>query len=306
MEGVGIGVPADEGSPVGVGELKLDRGSQGQQGTIGPVRALATLVHPAPTAAVVGLTVILAAILNSQSGGPGGSVRILLISLSVAGSQVMTGALNDWADRHRDARVQPSKPIPAGAISPRSALAVSVGGLAVQIAASYPLGPLPLILGLMASASAAAYDLWLSRTALSFLPYLVSFGLLPLWIASAIGVPLERVAAAPVIVGPFAVAAHLANTVRDFEQDARIGSRSLAQRLGRRSALAGAWGIAMAVGIGVGLTFAASGRLDAASGMLGIVGLAAVGFGIRGPRWLWFGLLVAAVAWTAAWAIATG
>jgi hypothetical protein len=39
---------------------------------------------------------------------------------------------------------------------------------------------------------------------------------------------------------------------------------------------------------------------------LGFVGLAAVAQGARGPDALWAGMLVAAVCWTAAWAIATG
>jgi hypothetical protein len=39
---------------------------------------------------------------------------------------------------------------------------------------------------------------------------------------------------------------------------------------------------------------------------LGTVGLAAVAIGSRRERWLWSGFLVAAVAWTAGWALATG
>ena len=40
--------------------------------------------------------------------------------------------------------------------------------------------------------------------------------------------------------------------------------------------------------------------------VLGAVGLAAIGQGVAGPQRLWFGMLVAAVCWTAAWALATG
>jgi hypothetical protein len=35
----------------------------------------------------------------------------------------------------------------------------------------------------------------------------------------------------------------------------------------------------------------------------GIIGLAAVAAGARSERWLWRGQLVAAVAWTVAWAL---
>ena len=271
-----------------------------------PAPALIRLIHPAPTVAVTGLACVLAAILSAQAGASALTPRGVLVALSVLGSQVLTGALNDWADRERDAVVQRTKPIPAGLVTPSAALRVAAFGLALQVATSAPLGPLPLLLGTAASASAAAYNLWLSRRAASFLPYLVSFGLLPIWIAAGIGAPLERIMAAPLLVGPFAVAAHLANTVRDFEADALLGSGNLAQRLGRRVAFGLAWTTAMAVGVGVGAALILAGELDAAVAVLGAIGIGAVAQGIAGPERLWAGMLAAAVCWTAAWALATG
>jgi len=283
-----------------------DRRPRGLGAYDAPVRALIRLVHPAPAVAVVTLAAALAGILSVQAGGDAWGTRVVLVTLSVLGSQILTGALNDWADRDRDAVVQPTKPIPAGGASPRAALMLATLGLLVQVAASVPLGPVPLVLGMLASASAVAYNLWLSRGAASFLPYLVSFGLLPLWIATGVGAPLERIAAAPLLVGPFAVAAHLANTVRDFDADARIGSGNLAQRLGRRTAFALAWGLAMAIGVGVGTAFIVGGGLQAAGLVLGAIGIAAVAQGVSGPERLWAGMLIAAVCWTATWALATG
>ena len=266
--------------------------------------ALARLIHPAPATAVVTLSAALGAILSAQAGLEVGW-RIVLTTLSVAGSQILTGALNDWADRGRDAVAQPGKPIPSGAVTPRAALIVAGGGALVQLAASLPLGGVPLLLGAAASASAVAYNLWLSRTPLSVLPYLVSFGILPLWVAAGVGVDLSRVAVAPVLVGPFAAAAHLANTLRDFDPDARLGSRNLAQTLGQAPAFRVAWGLAMAVGLGVGTALAIGGRTAPATIGLGLAGLAAVTQGMAGPQRLWAGMLVAAVCWTVAWALAT-
>ena len=268
------------------------------------VVAAIRLVHPAPAATVVALSAVLGAILAGQSGlDPGW--RLVLTTLAVAGSQIMTGALNDWADRDRDRVAQPSKPIPSGAVSPAIALWIAGAGVALQLGASLPLGPVPLLLGATASASAVAYNLWLSRTPFSVLPYLVSFGLLPLWVAAGVGVDLARVAVAPLIVGPFAAAAHLANTLRDFDADARLGSRNLAQSLGRATAFRLAWGLAMAVGLGVGAALLVGGPVAPASVTLGLAGLVAVGQGVAGPPRLWGGMLVAAVCWTAAWAMAT-
>jgi 4-hydroxybenzoate polyprenyltransferase len=266
--------------------------------------ALARLVHPAPAAAVIALSAVLGAILSLQAGEPIGS-RWLLTTLAVAGSQILTGALNDWADRNRDRIAQPTKPIPSGAVTPRAALRLGLAGAALQLAASIPLGALPLLLGSAASASAVAYNLWLSRTPFSVVPYLVSFGILPLWIAAGVGVDLARVAAAPLLVGPFAAAAHLANTLRDFDADERLGSRNLAQTLGRARAFALAWGLAMAVGVGVGAGLAIGGPVTPATVGLGLVGLAAVTLGLGGEQQLWGGMLVAAVCWTTAWALAT-
>ncbi|MBW3612461.1 MAG: UbiA family prenyltransferase [Chloroflexi bacterium] len=266
---------------------------------------LVRLVHPAPTAAVTTLSAALALILAEQAGGVPGW-RVLLIVVAVLGSQILTGAHNDFVDRARDARVQPTKPIPSRAVGSRAALRLAGAGGLLQLAASIPLGPLTLVLGAAASGSALGYNLWLSRTPASVVPYLVSFGLLPLWIAAGIGVDLERVAGASLLVGPFAAAAHLANTLRDFDADAALGSRSLVQVIGRRRGLALAWGLAMGVGIAVGLAFLLSGRLTPLTGLLGTVGMVAVAQGFAGPHRLWIGMLVAAVAWTAAWASASG
>lgn len=269
------------------------------------IAGLVRLVHPAPTVAVVALSAALGLVLATQAGDMPGW-RLALTVLAVLGSQILIGALNDLVDRGRDAAVQPSKPIPSGAVGPRAAAGLVVAGAALQLGASVPLGVLPLLLGAAASASAVAYNLWLSRTPASVVPYLVSFGLLPLWVAAGIGIDLQRVAVAPLLVGPFAAAAHLANTLRDFDADAALGSRSLAQVLGRRRSHALAWGLAMGVGVAVGIAFALGGSLTPSAVALGVIGLAAVAQGSAGPHRLWLGMLVAAVAWTAAWSLATG
>jgi 4-hydroxybenzoate polyprenyltransferase len=263
------------------------------------------LIHPAPALAVVALSAALGLILLSQvNASP--DYRLLLVTVSVAGSQVATGAFNDWVDRARDAGIRPEKPVVAGDIGSTGALAVGAFGLGLQLASSAPLGLLPLTLGAAATTSALAYDFRLSRTPASVLPYLVSFGLLPLWIAAGIGVPLERVGTASLLVAPFAAAAHLANTLRDFDLDRAAGSRSLAQLLGhdasQRLALALALGVGLVVALGLGI----GGQLRPVSLSLGLIGLVAVLQGAWSASRLWYGILVAAVAWTAAWALATG
>jgi 4-hydroxybenzoate polyprenyltransferase len=266
---------------------------------------VARAIHPAPALAVTALSAALGAILLFQAGrGLGWSWALLVVS--VAGSQVFTGVANDIADRERDAEARPEKPIPAGELSVDTAIWVASAALAVQLVSSLWLGPLPLVLGAIASASALAYDLALSRTPYSALPYLISFGLLPAWIATGVGLPLERIVPAIPLVAPFAVAAHLANTVRDWQADAAGDSRSLAQVLGRQASRRLAVGLAMGVGIGEGAALTIGGGMTPASAGLGLAGLLAIAAGARDERRLWYGILVASVSWAAAWALATG
>lgn len=262
------------------------------------------VIHPAPALAVVALSAALGAILATQAGIPIGANWVLTV-LAVAGSQVFIGATNDIADRVRDTDARPEKPVASGELSLSTAAWIASAGLAVQLVASWRTGELALALGAAASASALAYNLALSRTPYSALPYLLSFGLLPAWIAAGVGVPLERVLPAIPLAAPFAVAAHLANTLRDFEADAAGGSRSLAQVLGRRTSLRLAAGLAMAVGLGVGGALLLGSRATPAGIGLGLVGLAAVAQGAFSERRLWYGVLIAAVCWTAAWALST-
>jgi 4-hydroxybenzoate polyprenyltransferase len=264
------------------------------------------LVHPGPAAAVVTLSAVLGAVLLAQADLPLDD-RWLLTIASVAGSQAFIGALNDLVDRERDmAGGRTDKPLASGAATISGALWLISIGLAVELAALLELGTLPLLLGVAATASAAVYDLALSRTPLSPLPYLVSFGLLPAWIAAGVGLPLERIAAGVPLAAGFAAAAHLANALRDYEADAAIGSRTLAQLLGRRTTRMLAAGLALAVGLGVGIALIVGGSAGPAAIGLGVAGLIAIGAGATDERRLWGAMLLAAVAWTAAWAISTG
>lgn len=266
----------------------------------------ARLVHPAPTLAVTTLSGAMGAILLLQAGQEVGE-RWLLTVGAVLGSQVFTGAVNDLVDRSRDqAAGRVGKPLAGGDLSPEAATWIASAGLALQLAASLRLGTLALSLGAAATLSALAYNLWLSRTPLSVLPYLVSFGLLPLWIAAGVGVPLERVLPAVPLVAPFAAAAHVANVTRDFAADAATGSRSLAQVLGPRASVWVAYAAALAVGAGVGTALVIGERPGPPAIGLGLLGMAAVAQGAGNANRLWYGILAAAVCWTAAWALSTG
>jgi 4-hydroxybenzoate polyprenyltransferase len=268
--------------------------------------AAVRVIHPAPALAVTVLSAALATILAREGPGPINVVVVTLVTVAVAGSQVFTGSTNDLADQARDASLRSEKPLPAGDLSASAALWIAAAGLAIQLVASSRLGPASLVLGAAASVSALAYNLWLSRTPLSVVPYLISFGILPVWIGVGVGAPIERVVPAAFLVAPFAAAAHLANTLRDFDSDAALGSRCLAQVLGRTTAQRLAVALALAVAIAVALSFAVTDELQSVSVVLGVIGLLAVLRGANDPKRLWQGMLMAAVLWTIAWGLASG
>jgi hypothetical protein len=80
----------------------------------------------------------------------------------------------------------------------------------------------------------------------------------------------------------------------------------LAQVLGRDRSVWLAWAMALGVGTGVGVALTLGGRTGPASALLGLAGLVAVAQGAGNASRLWYGILAAAVAWTAAWALSTG
>ena len=61
----------------------------------------------------------------------------------------------------------------------------------------------------------------------------------------------------------------------------------------------------MGVAVGVGVALIVGGAATAPALALGAIGLVAVAQGAADERRLWYGMLVAAVCWTAAWGLST-
>jgi heme o synthase len=150
----------------------------------------------------------------------------------VLAGQLSVGWMNDYLDRDRDVRVhRADKPVVAGTLAP----AVLRTATAVAAVAVVPLsllsGWLAGSLHLAAVASAWAYNLRLKATALSVLPYAVSFGLLPAFVTA--GLPGHPVPGWLVAAGALLGAgAHFANVLPDIDDDLATGVRGLPHRLG--------------------------------------------------------------------------
>ncbi len=66
--------------------------------------------------------------------------------------------LNDWKDRHEDARKRPERPLPSGRLSPNSVLAVSLLFLATGLTLSAMAGGIPLRVALLLAGCVIFYN----------------------------------------------------------------------------------------------------------------------------------------------------
>jgi 4-hydroxybenzoate polyprenyltransferase len=153
------------------------------------------------------------------------------MGITVLMTQISISALNDWADRDRDAQAQRRRPVALGRISSPAALVVAIVFAIASLAAAMAFGGWPVLLVATGLAAGWSYDLVLKPTPFSVLPFAIGFPLLALWVAVAADRPLR----APLVLllggVPLAVAIHLADAIPDRGIDARAGLRTPAVAL---------------------------------------------------------------------------
>ncbi len=172
----------------------------------------------------------------------------LRVAAAVLASQLAIGWVNDWLDADRDRAVgRTDKPVATGAIDRRTVgicgAVAAVACVVLSLFLGWPAGALMI----SALVSALLYDWPLKLTALSVLPYAVSFGLLPgdrghvaAGLAGARRPGWWRPAPCS------GAGAHFANALPDLDDDARTGVRGLPQRLGRTGSALAAAGLLLA------------------------------------------------------------
>jgi 4-hydroxybenzoate polyprenyltransferase len=180
------------------------------------------------------LFLTVAAVITSAQGP-----SLALFVAAVLCGQLSVGWLNDYVDASLDGAVARSdKPLVAGTLQ-RSALKAPIA-IAMIMVVPMSLLAAGLIGGLahiLAVASAHVYNLYLSRTIWSWLPYAVSFGLLPLFVAQTSSTELLPETAMIVLFSLVGVIAHLLNALPDIELDRKAGKGGLAVSLGRQKSL---------------------------------------------------------------------
>jgi 4-hydroxybenzoate polyprenyltransferase len=249
---------------------------------------LVRATHALPTLAVTAFFTA-----TALAAGLGG--RSALLAVAVLVGQMSIGWANDFLDAPLDvAAGRRDKPVATGDVRRGVVGACAAAALVTDV-------PLSLLVGwragaahLVAVGSAWLYDVRLKHTVLSALPYVLSFGLVPVIVAAALaGSPRPQLALV-FAAAACGVAAHFANTLGDVEADAATGVRGLPQRVGPdRSAVVAAGLIAVASGLLVVATDAAP--LAIAAGVIDVVA-AAVVIVRGGARDRAFTLVIVAVA----------
>jgi len=163
----------------------------------------------------------------------------VLVTAAVLAGQLSIGWSNDRIDARRDAQVgRTDKPVARGDVSIRTTdVAVSIS-LAAMVGLSFGVGWRFALVHLAAVGCGWAYNVGVKATLMSWLPYAVAFGALP--VLATLAQPTPRVAGWWAIIGAgcLGVAAHLANVLPDLDDDAQTGVRGLPHRLGARGSLA--------------------------------------------------------------------
>ncbi|WP_219418345.1 UbiA family prenyltransferase [Pseudonocardia nigra] len=196
---------------------------------LAPALALLRACHPEPTVAVTAMVTALAVTTGRTACG------VLLVFAAVLTGQLSIGWLNDALDAERDAAVgRADKPVATGAVSAASVRAATVLAAVACVPLSLASGLAAGAVHLVAVAAGWAYDLGLKSSRLSVLPYVVCFGLLPVFVV--LGLPGSPAPPwwLPLAGALLGAGAHFANVLPDLDDDAATGVRGLPHRLGAR------------------------------------------------------------------------
>lgn len=224
--------PNGDGSPEDGASWSILRAMKNRKRP-GLTRSLILASHPLPTAAMtVGLTV--AAALTGRS-----AVELLLVAGAVLTGQLSVGWLNDVMDRRRDAKVgRQDKPVALGWVATDTVTFAIACAVLLVVPLSIANGTVAGIAHLLAVASAWLYDLGVKRTVLSWLPYAVSFGLLPAFLSYGGlgggmhgGPPTVTMTVLAALLG---IGIHFLNVLPDLVEDKQTGVRHLPLRIALR------------------------------------------------------------------------
>lgn len=189
-----------------------------------------SMTHPKAVFIFAALALVTALITGREAL----TLRVAMaLVLAMAAIQVAVGVFNDYCDRELDSIAKPQRALPAGLVSPRTALATGLLAVAFGLGTAATLGIPSLLVLALGGGMGILYSVRLKRTGLSWLPYAIAYPIVPVWV----WVSLKRfepksLLIFPVII-PFSIGIHLCNQLRDYDEDAAQGMRGLVQHLGK-------------------------------------------------------------------------
>lgn len=191
--------------------------------------ALMRAAHPGPALAV---TVVAAAYAVSDGLAPG---RVVLAAFAVLAGQLSIGWSNDIIDAGRDRTVgRRDKPLATGELGLVTIEVACATALAATVALSLLCGLVAGLVHLGCVAVAWSYNLGMKATVLSWVPYALAFGGLPVFVTLArpgAELPPWWIPVAGALLG---FGAHLVNVLPDLADDEATGVRGLPHRIGPR------------------------------------------------------------------------
>jgi 4-hydroxybenzoate polyprenyltransferase len=200
-------------------------------------RTLTILAVTHPTGALVfgASTVVLCLIAQKATFDIGLCIRL---TLAVMCAQAVSGVVNDLSDIDLDGVAKPWRALPARLVSVRGARALAAAFLALGIFAAALVSAVSCLLLIFGVAISVLYSTQLKRTRFSWLPYVVAYPSLPVWVWISTGAFKAEVLTVYLVGAPLVIAVHLVNQLRDYEEDERLGVRGLVHALGKSSAVA--------------------------------------------------------------------
>jgi 4-hydroxybenzoate polyprenyltransferase len=203
------------------------------------VHGYLVLPHAVPILAVLVATSAFAFV--AARGWPGIADFSCLIG-AMFGAQLAIGAVNELVDADLDAIAKPDKPIPAGLVSRRGAMAVLVAGLLLMAAFSVRFSFNAFLLCALGAEVGIAYSIWFKRSIWGWVPYVLAVPLIPIWVWSA----LSRVDPGLYAIYPIGALAvisiQIAQSLPDLAVDRAAEVRTLAVALGPHRAHLVCWG----------------------------------------------------------------
>ena len=185
--------------------------------------------HPIPSFSVTVLVLLF---------GIGSSLPIstlALVGISVIAQQFSVGLSNDWLDYERDKQVgRRDKPAAIGEVPINAVRNSSLASAAIALVVAGSLGWATALLMILMLMVGWSYNLGAKATGFSALPYVVGFGILPIYVTLSLDppqVPTWWIVIAASVLG---LGAHFANALPDLLDDKRTGINALPHILGQR------------------------------------------------------------------------